>query len=310
MVRKIEPPLASSSAAEPQRAAIVVAPAPVTEMDYAAWQVQMERLNFSCGTIDGGFGMRSRRSIIQFQKSRGLAVTGMLDIETRMALGTPGNPFALHTVSAGDMAQINPPPATWRAKSQAAFLGYKNAWEMLADKFHSSEEFLRKLNPNIQSPSAGAVVTVPNLEPAAPITRASKIVIILSETTMLLYDRNGRLQACFPCSIAADKNKRPNGRLTVTNSALNPNYTFSPEVFREAAEREGITSKIIIPPGPNNPVGLAWVSLSLPGYGIHGTPNPREISRSGSHGCFRLANWNAIKVYKAVARDTPVEIVE
>ena len=96
----------------------------------------------------------------------------------------------------------------------------------------------------------------------------------------------------------------------MTNAALNPNYTFNPDVLKEAAAREGITTKMIIPPGPNNPVGLAWVSLSLPGYGIHGTPDPTEISRSGSLGCFRLANWNAVKVYKAVTRGTPVEIIE
>jgi lipoprotein-anchoring transpeptidase ErfK/SrfK len=295
---------------EAKRPALTVAPAPVTKMDYAVWQVRMERLNFSCGTIDGDFGMRSKRAITQFQKSRGLFVTGTLDIETRLALGAPEQPFTLYTVSARDLAQINPSPAAWRDKARASFLGYKNGWEMLADKFHTSEEFMRQLNPGVTALPAGAIVTVPNLEPAAPVTRAGKIVIILGETTMLLYDRAGKLQACFPCSIAADKNKRPNGRLTVTNSALNPNYTFNPEVFQEAAAREGITSRLLIPPGPNNPVGLAWVSLSLPGYGIHGTPNPREISRSGSHGCFRLANWDALKVYHAVVRGTPVEIVD
>lgn len=289
--------------------AVDIPPAPVTEMDYAIWQVQMERQNFSCGTIDGDFGMRSKRSIVQYQKSRGLPVTGLLDIETRMALGTPGNPFTQYTVTAEDMSQINPPPAAWRDKAKATFLGYKNGWEMLAGKFHSSEEFMRKLNPG-KAVAEGTVITAPNLEPSAPITRCSKITIILSETTMLLYDRNGKLQACFPCSIAADKNKRPNGQLTVVTGALNPNYTFNPEVLKEAAAREGITSRMIIPPGPNNPVGLAWVSLSLPGYGIHGTPDPMEISRSGSHGCFRLANWNAVKVFKSVTRGTPVEVVE
>jgi lipoprotein-anchoring transpeptidase ErfK/SrfK len=268
----------------------VIAPAPVTTMDYAIWQIQMERQNFSCGTIDGDFGMRSRRSIIQYQKSRGLPVTGVLDFETRLALGTPGNPFTSYTVSAEDAAKIAPPPKTWREKAKVAYLGYQSGWEMLADRFHTSEQFIRALNPGVTAVAEGTVVTVPNLEPAAPVTRASKITIILSETTMLLYDRKGRLQACFPCSIAADKNKRPNGQLTVVTGALNPNYTFNPEVLKEAAVREGITSKMIIPPGPNNPVGAAWVSLSLPGYGIHGTPDPMEISRSGSHGCFRLAN--------------------
>jgi lipoprotein-anchoring transpeptidase ErfK/SrfK len=303
----------STPSAEPAAAPEPLPPpltAPVTAMDYAVWQVRMERENFSCGTIDGNFGMRSKRSIVQYQKARGLPVTGTLDLETRLALGAPERPFMLYTVSAADLAQIAPPPTAWRDKAKAGFLGYKNGWEMLAGKFHSSAAFIRQLNPGLASLSAGVIVTVPNLEPSVPVTRASKITIILSETTMLLYDRHGRLQACFPCSIAADKNKRPNGQLTVVTGALNPNYTFNPEVLKTAAEREGITSKLMIPPGPNNPVGLAWVSLSLPGYGIHGTPDPMEISRSGSHGCFRLANWNAIKVLNAVTRGTPVEVIE
>jgi lipoprotein-anchoring transpeptidase ErfK/SrfK len=57
-------------------------------------------------------------------------------------------------------------------------------------------------------------------------------------------------------------------------------------------------------------VGTTWVGLNLPGYGIHGTPEPENISRTQSHGCFRLANWNAEKVLKMVRVGTPVDVVE
>ena len=169
---------------------------------------------------------------------------------------------------------------------------------------------MRTLNPGVATVSAGVSLTAPNLEPAVPLPKAGRIVIILGETTLLVYDKAGKVIACFPCSIAADKNKRPNGLLTVVTGALNPNYTFNPDVLKEAAARENITSKMIIPPGPRNPVGLAWITLSLPGYGIHGTPDPLDISRTGSHGCFRLANWNAIKLFKIVTRGVPVDVVE
>ena len=59
-------------------------------------------------------------------------------------------------------------------------------------------------------------------------------------------------------------------------------------------------SKLLIPAGPRNPVGLAWISLSLPGYGMHGTPHPEQIGKTGSHGCFRLANWDAQRLAKMV----------
>ena len=181
---------------------------------------------------------------------------------------------------------------------------------MLSGKFHCSPQFVQTLNPNEKNVQIGSVLTVPNLEPEFPLPKAGRIVILLNETTLLVYDRKGKICACFPCSIAADKNKRPNGLLTVVTGALNPNYTFNPDVLKEVAARENITSRMIIPPGPRNPVGLAWITLSLPGYGIHGTPDPMDISRTGSHGCFRLANWNAIKLYKMVTRGVPVDVME
>ena len=68
--------------------------------------------------------------------------------------------------------------------------------------------------------------------------------------------------------------------------------------------------KLIIPPGPNNPVGVAWVGLSLPGYGIHGTPEPEKVGRTESHGCFRLANWNAATFSKSSWIGMPVYVEE
>ena len=122
------------------------------------------------------------------------------------------------------------------------------------------------------------------------------------------YDGRGRLIAHFPCSIAAQKEKRPAGSLTVAAIAANPNYTFDPVTFPELDETQRGYGKLIIPPGPNNPVGTAWISLSLPGYGIHGTPHPEQIGKTESHGCFRLANWNAERLLKMVEVGTPVTI--
>jgi lipoprotein-anchoring transpeptidase ErfK/SrfK len=130
----------------------------------------------------------------------------------------------------------------------------------------------------------------------------------LGETSIEALNSSGRVVAFFPCSIAADKNKRPNGTLTVKSVVPDPDYTFDPALFKDAAAREGLTHKMTLPPGPRNPVGTAWIGLSLPGYGIHGTPEPENISRTQSHGCFRLANWNAEKVLRMVRVGTPVDV--
>jgi lipoprotein-anchoring transpeptidase ErfK/SrfK len=274
----------------------------------AAYQVALERIHFSCGFIDGDQGMRTQRMLRAYQAARGLPVTGFLDEPTREAIGEPGEPFLTYTVTANDLASIMPKPPTWRAKSKVARLGYNDIWEMLAEKFHCTRGYLKALNRGVTTISARTEVIGPKVYPAAPIPKAASLRILLSETSIEALDASGRVIAFFPCSIARDKNKRPHGLLTVKVVDPNPDYTFDPALFADAAKAEGITHKIVLPPGPRNPVGATWVGLSLPGYGIHGTPDPENISRTQSHGCFRLANWNAEKVLKMVRVGTPVDV--
>ena len=274
----------------------------------AAYQVALERIHFSCGFIDGDQGMRTQRMLRAYQASRGLPVTGFLDQPTRDAIGEPGEPFLSYVVTADDLASIMPKPMTWRAKSQASRLGYNDIWEMLAEKFHCTRAYLKALNRGVTSLTAGTEVIGPKVFPAAPIPKAASLRILLVQTSIEALDAGGRVIAFFPCSIAKDKNKRPNGALVVKSVVPNPDYTFDPALFADASKAEGITHKMMIPPGPRNPVGTTWVGLSLPGYGIHGTPEPENISRTQSHGCFRLANWNAEKVLKMVRVGTPVDV--
>lgn len=284
---------------------------PIKDLDFAAWQVALERHHFSAGTIDGDVGMRSRRSILQYQKSEGLPLTGVLDYETRLRVGKPNQPFIPYTITEDDMKKVSPPPHTWKEKAASTYLGYADPWFMLADKGHTTVKFLKILNPGIDTPVAGDSVVIPNVTPneKEKLPPIARIRIILSETTLLAFDASDKLILCFPCSIAADKNKVPNGALNVAVIAPNPNYTYNPEMFPIDSKTEGITNRLVIPPGPNNPVGLAWIGLSQPGYGIHGTPDATAISRTGSHGCFRLANWNAVTLCGLVRRGIPVEVV-
>ena len=274
----------------------------------AAYQVALERIHFSCGFIDGDQGMRTQRMLRAYQTSRGLPVTGFLDQATRDAIGEPGEPFLTYTVTADDVASIMPKPPTWIAKSKATRLGYNEIWEMLAEKFHCTRGYLKALNPGVTTPVAGTEVIGPKVYPAAKIPQAASLRIFLSETSIEALDAQGKIIAFFPCSIAKDKAKRPHGLLTVKVVDPHPDYTFDPALFVDASKAEGITHKLVLPPGPRNPVGTTWVGLSLPGYGIHGTPDPEAISRTQSHGCFRLANWNAEKVLKMVKVGTPVDV--
>jgi lipoprotein-anchoring transpeptidase ErfK/SrfK len=301
------PPAPITAGKYPARALPVDANVLTTER-IAAYQVALERMHFSCGFIDGDQGMRTQRMLRAFQSSRSLPTTGFLDAATRAAIGEPGEPFLNYTVTPGDIAAIMPKPTSWRAKSQVKRLGYNEIWELLAEKFHCTRAYLKDLNRDIREPVAGSEIIGPKVFPAAPYPQAASLRVNLGETSIEALDGSGRVVAFFPCSIAADKNKRPNGTLTVKSVVPDPDYTFDPALFKDAAAREGLTHKMTLPPGPRNPVGTAWIGLSLPGYGIHGTPEPENISRTQSHGCFRLANWNAEKVLRMVRVGTPVDV--
>jgi lipoprotein-anchoring transpeptidase ErfK/SrfK len=308
VAKETPPPLVQPPSHGAPARALPLDPNKLDQERIAAYQVALERIHFSCGFVDGDQGMRTQRMLRAFQASRGLPVTGFLDQPTRDAIGEPGEPFLSYVVTVGDVASIMPKPASWRAKSQVPRLGYNDIWELLAEKFHCTRAYLKDLNRGVTTPVAGTEIIGPKVFPAAPIPRAASLRVNLGETSIEALDAGGKVIGFFPCSIAKDKNKRPNGTLVVKSVVPDPDYTFDPALFADAARDEGITHKMVLPPGPRNPVGTAWIGLSLPGYGIHGTPEPENISRTQSHGCFRLANWNAQKVLKMVRVGTPVDV--
>jgi lipoprotein-anchoring transpeptidase ErfK/SrfK len=143
--------------------------------------------------------------------------------------------------------------------------------------------------------ASGTPVTIPRVAYPSPsvVHKAALGRISLRECVLEAFDSEGKLLVHFPCSIGRLAATQPAGKLRVTTIALDPNYTFDPAVFPESPEAQTVGRKLILPPGPNNPVGVAWIGLDRPGYGIHGTPAPEQVGHTESHGCFRLANWNA-----------------
>lgn len=276
-----------------------------------AIQTLLDRQNFSCNCADGVIGRKTRQAFRAWQGVNGLPVTGKPDERTLHLLGPPDTAFTTHTVTAEEVAALTPVPKTWWGKSQATQLGYETILETVAEEYHSSEEAIRKLNPDAPwpNPAAGTTLVVPNPRPFKT-SAAVALTIVLGEKLIRAVDASGKLIAQFPCSIAKDKKKLPAGDLTIVNCASDPTYVLNPAVFMEDKEVQALGKRLIIPAGPNNPVGVAWITLSLPGYGIHGTPRPEDIGKTGSHGCFRLANWNAEKLLRMIRIGMPVLVEE
>lgn len=274
-------------------------------------QLAMARLGISSGSLDGAIGSQTRAALIAFQNSESLPATGTLDAVTKARLLLPAQPYTTYAITEADLARIHPVPTTWMGKSQETALDYESILELVAETSWSHPNLIKRLNPTINWTNvvAGTTVQIPNVERPSTSRRAAVVHIHLAGKTLEAFDAEDRLIAHFPCSIAARVEKRPVGELQVVNFALNPDYTFDPAVFPESPEARTITRKLRIPPGPNNPVGAAWITLDKPGYGIHGTPRPEDVGRTESHGCFRLANWNADFLLRLVTAGTPV-IVE
>lgn len=257
-------------------------------------QIALARKGISAGPIDGAAGENMKRAFLAYQIHSGLPVSGELDAETKAALLVEEPLFIQYMISEDDLKRLVKVPDSWLAKSKMDRLDYETILELVAEKGRASQTFIRKTNPQINwtNISAGTLVKIPRIDPPAP-ARAAFARVHLYSKTLNVFGKNTNLIAHFPCSIAAKVEKRPVGALTIVKAAANPTYLFDPAVFTESAEAKKIGRKLTIPAGPNNPVGTAWIGLSRPGYGIHGTPKPEQIGRTESHGCFRLANWNA-----------------
>lgn len=282
-----------------------------------AVQIRLDRLGYSCNTIDGQWGRKSQSALERYCADRRLPVPETPEDAYDKFFSIGGRLFRQDEVTAADLAALVSIPTDPAAKAKLPRLGYESLKEAFAERGHVSRRTIERLNPglNWERLKPGAKITLPDFRPMADdlaagtrtlpgdATRpeATLVRISLSKFEIVAYDASGTVLGLFPCSIARNKAKVPQGELKIVSLVPNPNYTYTPDDARQ--------SRQIFMEGPNNPVGVAWLGLSLPGYGIHGTPVPERIGRAESHGCFRVSNWNAARLYSLCRVGTRV-IVE
>ena len=187
-------------------------------------------------------------------------------------------------------------PADYSQKAKLERLGYTSVAEMLAERFHMDEAYLKQLNPDANFNRPGTIVTVAKFgAPAA--TEVARIVADKGRKQVRAYGRDGNLVAAYPATIGSADTPSPTGTHMVSRVAFDPEYTYNPNLnFKQGSNDKVLT----IPPGPNGPVGSIWIALDKPTYGIHGTPDPSKIGKTESHGCVRLTNWDAQELAKLV----------
>ena len=274
-----------------------------------ALQICLDRRGFSPNSMDGQAGGKTRAALAAYCAANNLPPPKTGEEEFAFKQYFPEEPdlFTTMEVTREDIDSLTKIPDTPAAKSRLTRMGYESINEMFAERGHVTPNTLRRLNPHIDwgKITVGTRIRVPEVSPVAVGDKAAFVRISLSRFTITAYDINGKPIALFPCSIAKNRTKRPPpGEIKIITQIANPNYTYTPDHTQKGKRPE----RHIFPPGPNNPVGVAWLGLSIPGYGIHGTPLPERIGRAESHGCFRLANWNAEKLYELVRAGTRVII--
>jgi lipoprotein-anchoring transpeptidase ErfK/SrfK len=265
-------------------------------------QVFLDNNNFGPGKIDGKMGEFFRKALVAYKVAHGIPPTGAVD---RLLAQVP-TPFATYTITVEDEKFVGPAPSKPSEQAKLKSLPYGSLWEFVAEKFHSAEEYLQRLNrdKDLEKLKPGDTVTVPNVVPFQieklsegfvppnPAFANRRIIIDTVERTLEIREKNTLIYE-FPITPGSTKLPAPKGIWKILGIATMPWFRHDEGVLNFGVRTEDYFN---LPPGPNNPVGILWMGLNKPGIGIHGANNPETIGRAGSHGCIRTANWDAAKI--------------
>ena len=271
-------------------------------------QVLLDRSGISPGVVDGYNGEMSESALRGFEERHGMMVDGVLDAEVWSALvDNDALPILMaYTVSVEDVSDLTESiPDNVAEKAELEYLGYLRVTERLAERFHMDEDFLKALNPDATFDAGGSVwVVAPGENAVAEVTR---IEIRKSERRAVAFDAEGRIVASYPVAIGSAETPSPEGIVEVVAIATDPTYSYLPETNFVV---DGVTEALILPPGPNGPVGSVWIDLSKPTYGLHGTDTPAALFQAVSRGCVRFTNWDVEELARLVKPGVLVEFLQ
>jgi len=329
----------SKTPAEAQKASLKKeSPDSPIRMQLARVQILLDRAGFRPGKIDGLVGEFTQKVADRYCAANGLPQGSLLDVS-----GIP-NPYREYTVVEEDKPWIGPQASTPAAQEKLKAMLYADLWELVAERFHCDLQFLHELNKDIpeEKIAVGSVLRVPDVRefqladvvalekqrrddeaakkaaaaatpdpsasptpaPVAPPAPVRHLILLRRERLIEVWEGE-RIVACFPCTPGSTKTPVPLGKWHIIGNILLPTFRWDKSVLDSGVRS---STAFELPPGPNNPVGIVWMGLNRPSVGMHGTPNPDQIGRNESHGCIRLANWDAFLLTQLVKKGTEVEV--
>lgn len=276
-------------------------------------QIFLDSHHFGPGVVDGHPGEFTSKALALYRYAKGLPVDVQPDVSGIQ-------PYTTYTITPEDLSVLGTMALEPADIAKQKRLPYVGLGELLGERFHTTRAFLAQLNPgkSVDALTAGAVVKVPNIRrpfradaftssyPAPPASVATTRRVLVDTNLRMLEVREGnQLIAAFPITPGSSEHPAPIGDWKVVGVAPWPWYRYDEGVLKRGERTETF---YMFPPGPNSPVGILWTGLNRPGVGIHGTTSPETIGRSGSHGCIRLANWDAATFYSFVRKGMAVTI--
>jgi len=294
---------------------VLVALAVYDEETSVRLQIFLDNHDFGPGKIDGKMGEFFGKALVSYKRSHGLATTGSVDATL---LDDVPIPYTTYTIRPEDEKFVGAVASKPSEQAKLKALLYGSLLEFVAERFHSAEDFLRKLNPgmDLDKLKPGDTVKVPNVlpfeieklgeafVPPNPAFANRKIWIDTRERFLEIFENN-QLVAEFPITPGSTTLPAPKGVWKILGAATLPWFRHDEGVLQHGVRTNDFFN---LPPGPNNPVGILWMGLNKPGIGIHGTNNPETIGRAGSHGCIRMANWDAARIKDLVSVGAVVTI--
>jgi lipoprotein-anchoring transpeptidase ErfK/SrfK len=280
-------------------------------------QVLLSAAGFSTSVIDGKDGMVFKKAVRGFQEARGLKVSGELDQLTRAALLQGARPSTVTVKLTRDDIGGNyvyPFPKKPEEQAKLPQMGYRNMIEEVAERYHTTPRTLIALNGPTALIGIGQTLRLPNVIPTARDyvnvkgdkaaifaklnvdsnqPAGDHVVVDKSEGVLKVLDKSDKLVAQFPVTMGSSKDPLPLGTWKATTYAFLPPFHYQPDLFWDVDDSKAEQK---LPPGPNGPVGVAWLDLTKEHYGIHGTPEPSTIGRAESHGCIRMTNWDVLRL--------------